>query len=379
MKTIFFISLAIILYTYVGYPVLLVALGNLRRRHESAEDYEPTVTVVIAAFNEASCIRETVLNKLSLDYPPEKLDVVVVSDGSTDGTDEIVRSIGDPRVRLFRQECRAGKTAALNRAVSEAKGEIIVFADANSMYEHEAVRALVSNFRDPRVGYVTGKMLYSNPDGSICGDGCTVYMRYENMLRLLETRIGSIVGVDGGIDAARRELYRKMREDQLPDLVFPLKVVEQGYRVVYEARAVLREKTLTRASEEYRMRVRVALRALWALRDMKHLLNPFRFGLFAWQLASHKILRYAAFVFLLAAYLSSAFLKTRSVDYAALFYLQSGVYTMAVASHFMERVGVKLKILALPYYFTLVNVAAAHAAVKFMLGHKISTWTPRKG
>ena len=137
-------------------------------------------------------------------------------------------------VHLIRQEPRAGKTLALNLAVGRAKGEIIVFSDANSSYSPDALRCLVENFNDPEVGYVTGKMIYTNPDGSPVGDGCTAYMKYENFLRTLETRIGSMVGVDGGIDAVRKSLYRPMNPDQLPDFVLPLRVVEQGFRVVYE-------------------------------------------------------------------------------------------------------------------------------------------------
>jgi len=175
------------------------------------------------------------------------------------------------------------------------------FADANSLYRPDAIAKLVRNFADPQVGYVTGSMRYVSADGSMVGDGCSAYMRYENALRLAETRLGSIVGVDGGVDAIRRNLYQPMRADQLPDFVAPLSVAEQGFRVIYEPDAVLTEETLSVQSQEYRMRVRVALRAFWALWDKRTLLNPFRFGLYAWQLWSHKLLRYLSFVPLAAA------------------------------------------------------------------------------
>ena len=150
-------------------------------------------------------------------------------------------------------------------AVPLASGEIIVFSDANSLYAPDALRRLLANFADEEVGYVTGRMIYANPDGAPIGEGCSAYMKYENALRLIETRLGSIVGVDGGIDAVRKVLYRPMNAEQLPDFVLPLKVVEQGYRVVYEPEALLWESSLNEAADEYRMRVRVSLRAFWAL------------------------------------------------------------------------------------------------------------------
>jgi cellulose synthase/poly-beta-1,6-N-acetylglucosamine synthase-like glycosyltransferase len=376
---VFAASLATILYVYAGYPVLLGILRSCRRNDPIKSGIEPTVTILIPAYNESTCILETIENKLSLEYPIGKFEVLVISDGSTDGTDEIVRGIGSERVRLIRQDLRAGKTAALNRAVPEARGEVLVFSDANSIYEKGVLRALVSNFADHRVGYVTGKMIYVNRDGSVTGDGCSLYMKYENRLRSMETAVGSVVGVDGGIDAIRKPLYKPMREDQLPDFVLPLSVFEQGYRVVYEPTAILREPALARADDEYRMRVRVSLRALWALFDMRHLFNPFRFGLFSWQLVSHKLLRYLVFLFLAATYVSSAYLSSRHIAFRAVYHAQNAMYFLAAFSLLLERFGWRFRGLYVPYYFTLLNVASAHAAVKFLLGQKKVLWTPRKG
>lgn len=380
LATIFLASLVTIFYIYAGYPIVLWVLKTLLKNDPPRKhSIEPTVTILVPAYNEASCILETIKNKISLDYPSDKFEVLVVSDGSTDGTDDIVRLMDSSQVRLLRQEPRAGKTAALNRAVPEARGDILVFSDANSIYEREALRALVSNFADDRVGYVTGKMIYINPDRSITGDGCSLYMKYENYLRSLETSVGSVVGVDGGIDAVRKRLYVTMRNDQLPDFVLPLKVVEQGFRVVYEPSAILREPALGHAGDEYRMRVRVSLRALWALSDMRHLFNPFRFGLFSWQLVSHKLLRYLVFLFLAAIYVSSAFLSTQHIAFRAVYHAQNVLYILAASSFLLERFGWRLRGFYVPYYFTLLNVASAHAVVKFLLGRKKVLWTPRKG
>ena len=188
----FFTSLVLVGYVYAGYPLAAAALGFVRNRPVRKQPLLPTVTVVISAYNEEESIGATIDNKLALDYPVELLDILVISDGSNDRTDEIVTSYGGQRVGLLRQEPRAGKTSALNRAVSLAHGEIIVFSDANSLYAPDAVRRLVANFADETVGYATGKMIYANPDGTTIGDGCSAYMRYENWLREQETRVGSI-------------------------------------------------------------------------------------------------------------------------------------------------------------------------------------------
>jgi cellulose synthase/poly-beta-1,6-N-acetylglucosamine synthase-like glycosyltransferase len=238
---------------------------------------------------------------------------------------------------------------------------------------------LVQNFREPTVGYVTGKMIYINPDGTIIGDGCTTYMKYENFLRKHETRLGSIVGVDGGIDAARKVLYQAMNNDQLPDLVLPLKVVEKGYRVIYEPEAVLKETALQSVNDEYRMRVRVALRAIWAIRDMKHLLSFTRHKIFAWELLSHKLLRYLSFVFLLGLYFSNLLLWGQNESFKVLFLLQNVFYLSALCAFVLEKNGWHLEFLSVPYFFTVTNLASAYAFIKCSLGQKQQIWIPRKG
>jgi len=370
-------SLLAIFYIYLGYPAGLMILAKLMPVPIHKGEYTPTVSILIAAYNEATCIGKTIENKLALDYPGDRNEIIVISDGSDDGTDEIVRGYAERGVKLIRQVPRTGKTSALNLAIPSARGEIIVFSDANSLYERYAIRKLVANFKDPRIGYVTGKMIYVNPDGSVTGDGCSAYMRYENRLRSLETAVGSIVGVDGGIDAVRKALYRPMRADQLPDFVLPLDVVAQDYRVVYEPSAYLRETALAEASDEYRMRVRVSLRAFWALKDMRHLLSFRRNALYAWQLWSHKVLRYLSFVFLAGAYIGNALLVTKESYYAGLFAIQTLGYVAGLAAPLASNRGFRLAHMI--HYFVLINVAALHAFLKFALGHKQVVWTPRKG
>jgi len=382
LETAFWVCLGWVAYVYAGYPVLVWCLARLAGRGIRKADIEPRVTVLIAAFNEAREIEHTVVNKLQQDYPVERLEVIVVSDGSTDGTDAIVerlaRSAGG-KLRLLRQEPRQGKTMALNRAVPQATGEIIVFADANSMYGPDAVRQLVRSFAEPSVGYVTGQMVYTNPAGSGIGEGSGAYMRYENMLRVLETRLHSVVGVDGGIDAVRRELYMPMRADQLPDFVLPLNVIEQGRRAVYEPAAKVYEAALGAAHDEFRMRVRVSLRALWALFDKRGLLSPVRDPLFAWQLFSHKVLRYAAFIPLAGLLGINVLVAGHHPFYTGFLVLQLLAYGLAAAGPVLSRLRSVAPRLLAPYYFVLLNLACAAAFWKFLSGQKMVTWKPRGG
>jgi len=372
-------SVAWITYVYLGYPFLLACIGRVYRRPVRRATIEPSVTIVIAAFNEEAHIAGTIRNKLDLDYPSSKLQIIVVSDGSSDRTDELARQFEKSGVRLIRQIPRQGKTAALNQAVAAANSELIVFSDANSMYERDALRRMVANFADPAVGYVTGKMVYVNADGSVVGDGCTAYMRYENALRSLESELGSVVGVDGGIDAVRRELFVPMRADQLPDFVLPLRVVQQGYRVVYEPAAVLRESVLNQVSDEFRMRVRVALRALWALWDMRVLLAPWCHGLFSWQLWSHKALRYLAFIPMFALAATSALLWTEAPLYRLAAIAQLAAYGLVLVGLWAPSWTSLQRLAALPSYFVLVNLASGLAFWRFLRGQKQVLWKPRTG
>lgn len=379
MQALFWFSAILIGYIYLGYPLLLRLLPKRPARVADDQVPAPRVTVLIPAFNEADAIESTIRNKLAQSYPAEKLEVIVISDESEDGTDEIVHRLAeeDARVRLIRQVPRQGKTAGLNKAVAEAAGDIVVFSDANSHYEPNAISELVKCFGDPEVGYATGKMVYVNEEGNLVGDGCSAYMRYENHLRALETQVSSVVGVDGGIDAIRKDLYQEMSPDQLPDFVQPLKVISQRKRVVYCENALLQEESLTDSGSEFRMRVRVSLRAYWAMWDMKHLFNPMSYGLFSLQIISHKLLRYLAFAPLLIALLTSLVLADHHWFYALAALGQLVFYTAAGYAAANRQTNSRL--LGLAHYFSLINLASMMAFIRFAKGDKIVIWKPRGG
>lgn len=374
----FWISAGLAVYPFLIYPLLVFILGRIRPRPVVREGVEQSVTILIPAHNEEGCIAATVENKLSQDYPHDKLQVIVVSDGSTDRTDAIVRGFAGRGVALLRREGREGKAAALNDAIRHATGEVVIFSDANSIFALDAVRRLVENFSDPRVGYVTGSLRFSGVESGI-GGGTDAYMRYENLVRTLETRVGSVIGVNGGVDAIRRSLYVDIRKDLITDFVLPLHVISRGFRVLYDDRAQSTEAPNDAAALEFRMRVRVALRALHGLSYMRALLNPLRFPMPAFCILSHKVLRYLTFALLPGAFLSNAALAYHSHFYRGLFILQLLAYLSAVLGLTISLPAPIRKATVVPSYFLLSNAAFAVAVFKFLRGENMATWRPRAG
>ena len=333
------------------------------------------MTLVVSAYNEAGVIGEKMANSLALDYPAGKLEVLVVSDASDDGTDDIVRSIADPRVQLLRMEARGGKTLGLNAAVLAARGEIVVFSDANAMYRPDAIRRMVSNFADPAVGAVIGESTYSDATGGADQDE-SLYWRYEVAIKRLESAIGSVVGGDGAIYAIRRSLYVPMRADALSDFVNPLQIARSGYRCVYEPRAISVEKAAGDFDREFRRKVRIVNRAWRAMMSLKDLLNPFRHGFFTLEIVSHKVLRWLVPLFLLICLLANLALLREGGLYVFLLAGQVLFYALAAVGHARRLRGDLPRALALPYYFVMVNLASARGILEAYWGRTYTTWTP---
>ncbi|HEX4403270.1 MAG TPA: glycosyltransferase family 2 protein [Polyangia bacterium] len=373
-------SVVAIVYPYLIYPALIWSKGRIWPRPVKRRAHVPSVTVLIPAYNEVDCIGETVRNKLEQDYPSEQLQIIVISDGSTDGTDEVVQGFAERGVKLLRRGPREGKAAALNEAVKQASGEIIVFSDANSLFAADAIRTMVESFADPEVGYVTGNLRFvAGTDSSASGGGNNAYMRYENAIRAAETQAGSIIGVNGGVDAIRRALYVDIPRQLITDFILPLHVIDTGHRVIYDARVSAREVANKELASEFRMRVRVALRALQGLVYMRRLLNPMRRPAATFSIVSHKILRYGAFVFLPIALLSNAVLAVSSPFYRALFVAHALVYALG-ALGLRRRLPRPLRALTIvPTYFMVTNAAFAVAVAKFVRGETMATWQPRAG
>lgn len=380
LEPIFWTLAALVVYVYAGYPALLLAVRRLRgaRPVRTTADVPP-VTLVISAFNEAGVIREKIDNSLALDYPPDRLEVLVVSDASDDGTDDIVTGVGSPRVRLLRMPQRGGKTVGLNAAVRAATGDILVFTDANAMFAPDAIAKLVRNFGDPEVGGVVGESGY-HPSEAAADREESRYWSYETGIKTLETALGSVVGGDGAIYAVRRTLYRDMPADALSDFLNPLQVVESGHRFVYERESRCFEHGAESFDKEFRRKVRIVNRGWRAAMRMKALMNPARSGFFAVELVSHKLLRWLVPFFLAALFVVTCVLAPSGGLYGLAFVAQAAFYALAVLGYALRRREALSPLLRLPLYFCMVNLACVVGILDAYRGKTYTTWnTVRAG
>lgn len=374
LEIVFWTSLAVVAYVYAGYPLALLVLARRRLPLRPVQDRLPSVTLIISVFNEERCIAAKLDNCLALDYPADRLEIVVVSDASTDATDAIVDGYAEKGISLLRMERRGGKTLGLNAAVERARGDVVVFSDANAMYRPDAIRALVAPFADAAVGAVIGESSYADAD-SDAGRSESLYWRYETAVKRLESRNGSVVGGDGAIYAVRRALYCPMSADAISDFVNPLQVVRAGYRCIYEPAASSSEETAGGFSKEFRRKVRIVNRAWRALMSMKELLNPFRYGQFAWQLVSHKLLRWLVPLFLLTGFVANALLVGEHLVYRLTFAGQVLFYVLAGVGVVLRKRDNLAILLYIPYYFCLVNVASARGILEAYRGKTYTTWS----
>ena len=323
-EMLFWLSAAALGYTYAGYPLLLLIMSQLRPREVRRGDFEPTISLIVTAFNEERDLAAKLENTLMLDYPRELLEIIVASDCSTDRTDEIARTFAERGVRLVRQSHRLGKTAAQNMAVAEARGEIILFSDATSLYEPEVLRVMMPSFADPTIGCVAGRLVYVDLSNSRTGRGALSYWGYETFLKEHESRIFSLIGASGCLYAVRRSAYVPLYAEACSDFIIATKMVEQNLRAVYEPAAVCTEETNRRSDKELKMRVRVIAQTLTDLWRHRAMMNPFHSGFYAVQLLSHKVMRYAVPFFLIAILAASAILARHSMPYSIVFVAQLG-------------------------------------------------------
>jgi glycosyltransferase involved in cell wall biosynthesis len=379
-EIIFWTSAAVLIYTYAGYPLLVFAVSRLFPKVVRKAEIEPTVTVLITAYNEERDLRAKLENTLQLEYPTEKLEILVASDGSTDGTDEIAREFGGRGVKLFRQEGRVGKTATQNAAVERANGEIIVFSDATTMYEPNVLRAIVPNFADESVGCVAGKLIYVDRENSSVGRGAQSYWNYETFLKMAESRACSLIGASGCLYAVRREKYVPMYAEACSDFLIATKIREQNLRTVYEPAAISIEETNNRSDKELKMRVRVVAQTFSDLWRHRRMLNPFRTGFYAVQLFSHKVLRYSVPLFLCLIFAANAVLAFYHWIYDLTFLAQAVFYIVALAATSFEKANEKTpRLLVLPQYFVLANIAVVIAFYRFLRGERFAVWQPIRG
>lgn len=362
-------SLALLIYVYIGYPCVLAGLG-MGRRYQIPPDFSPSVSLFIPAHNESQVIADKIRNSFELEYPPKALEIVVVSDGSTDGTPEIAQEAGADRIRVWRSPTRAGKSALINRFGPSCRGEIIVFTDANAMFLPDAVKNLARHFVDPAVGCVVGRLRYVDQRTAVAkGEG--LYFKYESLLKRLESRLGTVVAATGSIYAIRRRLLTEFAPDVANDFAHPILVAARGYKVVFEPEAVALEKATARPDEEFRRKARIVTRGLTAFARYWRKGHMLR-GLWGFCFVSHKLLRWFGWVYMTVVLVASIALYDTGIAYKGLVWAQGLFYGLAFlawgAGHRHGRFA------AVPLYFCMINLAALAGVVRFFRGKRVAMW-----
>jgi cellulose synthase/poly-beta-1,6-N-acetylglucosamine synthase-like glycosyltransferase len=376
IEILFWTACITLVYVYVLYPVAARLLAAKFGVVPTDADLALSVSIIVTAYNEEKGILAKLDNLLALEYPKELVDIIVASDASSDGTDRLVRGCGSERVQLLRVEGRLGKTACQNAAAAIARGEILIFTDATTRLDARVPRALVRRFQAADVGCAAGRLLYVSPTENVTGQGGEAYWDYEIKLRTAESALGSLVGVSGCLYAVRRSAYRAINPSLISDFVISMKMREQGLRTVLAADAVCYEETLTRGTHELSMRVRVAIRSINALICERRFLNPWRYGIFAWQLWSHKLLRYASPFLWLIALGANLALAPKHPLYVAFLVCQLAVIVAGIMGFALQSRLAKLGLLSRPYYFLLTNMASFIAALRYARGERMVTWKP---
>jgi glycosyltransferase involved in cell wall biosynthesis len=384
MSVILFMTVVCLLvpvYVYFGYPAILWLLTrNIQPKpapvNVGTEDGSiPTVTLVISCYNEAAVIEEKLNNATALDYPTDKLNIVVVSDGSDDGTDEKVKAFGNPRIKLIRQEGRLGKTMGINLAMEQIHSQITVFSDANAMYAPDAVSRLAENFDDPKVGYAVGAALYTDADSGASANNENLYWRYELAIKEMESKLHSVVGGDGAIYAIRTELWEPLQPQDINDFVNPLQIIAKGYRGVFDPKARCFEETAGDFSREVARKERIVNRSIRGLMRVKAVMNPRKSGIFAWEVVSHKLMRWLIPLFLGFGVLGSAILAIQGVAVFELITFGSLLlFSLAFLGHRSVDKNRLPFWLSTPYYFVMVNLYSIRGIYWALRGKTQVTW-----
>ncbi len=375
-RFIFYFSLVMLFYTYVGYPILIFFLALFFPKNVRRNQIEPKVTIIITAYNEEKSIKSKLENTLDIEYPKDKLEIIVASDASTDRTDEIVKEFADRGVKLFRNEGRKGKTPTQNKAVEIASGDIILFSDATTFYPKDVLKRILPSFADESVGCVSGRLIYVTNERSSIGEGTRNYWNYETFIKKSESKVCSLIGASGCLYAVRRSAYKPMYPEACSDFLIASVLYRQGLRTILESEAVCYEVTNEAFTDELKMRIRIVtqtLNDLWVNRD---LLNPFKAGLYSIELFSHKILRYCVPFFLILLFLSNLILAVESSLFAILLFAQVLFYLSALIARFLKKS--RIKFLMPSLYFVLANFASLVGFYKFLKGEKITSWETQR-
>lgn len=378
LEIIFWALFGITFYAYIGYGILIWLMVKVKsifiKSKALNDDYLPNITLLIAAYNEQDCVEDKIKNSLVLNYPKDKIKIAFVTDGSTDKTSEIIRQYAD--IQLFHKDGRSGKMAAINRVMPLIDSSITIFSDANAMLNSESAREIVKHFSNEKVGVVAGEKRIMKTTGKTAEVGEGIYWKYESFLKKLDSELYSAVGAAGELYAIRTELFEELEADTLlDDFVLSLKICQKGYVTAYEPNAYATETASLNSAEELKRKIRICAGGFQSTFRLTGLLNPFQNGLLTFQYVSHRLLRWVvvpfALIFLLFVNL---FLIQQNQFYLFSFIAQIVFYSMAFLGFYYEKLGKKVKILYVPYYFSLMNYSALAGFKRFLNNQQNVVW-----
>lgn len=386
MKIIFWLSIFTIIYTFVGYGIILYLLIKIRRifkgkRAIPSSDNLPDCTLIVAAYNEEDYMEEKIANTLQLKYPEGKLNLIFISDGSDDKTPEIINRY--PQIKLMHQPERKGKIAAVHRAVKEVNTDIIVFTDANTFLNKNALINICRHYSDKQIGAVAGEkrvQVGTEADASAAGEG--FYWKYESALKKWDSELHSVVGAAGELFSVRRSLYQPVSPDSiLDDFMISMLIAQKGFRIVYEPDAYAVETSSENVTEELKRKIRIAAGGIQSVIWLKSLFNIFRYGILSFQYVSHRVLRWTITPFLLLlVFVLNIFLAAQPDEliYQLILAAQVIFYTLAWIGYLLEKKNLRVKILFIPYYFCVMNYAVLAGILRFMRKKQSASWEKSK-
>ncbi|GLU52447.1 glycosyltransferase family 2 protein [Dyadobacter frigoris] len=386
MEILFWISLFIVFYTFLGYGIVLYVLVRIRRIVKGKRIYPsldqdfPTLTLVVAAYNEESLIEEKIRNTIDLKYPQGKLNLLFVTDGSTDRTPDLIAR--HPEIKLMHSAARSGKIMAIHRAMHEVNTEIVVYTDANTFLNKDALLLIARHYADPTVGAVSGEKRVLQDDVSDATAGEGFYWKYESMLKKWDSELYSVVGAAGELFSVRRSLYKEVEPDTiLDDFMISMLIAQQGYRIIYEPEAYASELSSDNIKEELKRKVRIAAGGIQSILRLKKLMTPFEHPLLWFQYVSHRVLRWTATPFLMILVFILNFiicLRSGNPIYILILFGQVVFYGASLAGWLLEKRKIKIKALFVPYYFCVMNYAVIAGIVRYFKGSQSAAWEKSK-
>lgn len=387
MKTIeilFWTLIAIVFYTYIGYGIILYLMISIKRlikknKNNPQTNYEPDVTLLIAAYNEKDFVDQKVHNTRKLDYPREKLHHIWVTDGSDDGTPDLLRK--HPEIKVLHLAERKGKIAAMNRGMKHIETPIVIFSDANTLLGEKSIRKIVELFKNPKTGCVSGEKRIQNFEkNAAAGAGEGIYWKYESTLKKWDAELNSVVGAAGELFAIRTELFQEVEPDTiLDDFIISLRVAMQGYKIQYDPEAFAIETASANVEEELKRKIRIAAGGIQSIIRLLPLLNIFKYKLLSFQYISHRVLRWTvAPLALVIILVLNIFLINSAIIYSYLFYGQFIFYATALLGWYFEKKKIKLKAIFIPYYFFIMNYAVYMGFFRYIKKSQSVNWERAK-